>query len=120
MSPHTLRHSFATHPPGRRLRSEGGPGDARRHADVATTQMYTHLTGQQLRDVYYAAHPAPNPAEKPDPVVGISVPPAGNPTHPRSGPRYGGGGSEIPSLGRKLTTSRSGLRYGWRWSESRR
>jgi integrase/recombinase XerD len=27
------------------------------HADVATTQMYTHLTGQQLRDVYYAAHP---------------------------------------------------------------
>ena len=27
------------------------------HADVATTQMYTHLSGQQLKDVYYKTHP---------------------------------------------------------------
>jgi integrase/recombinase XerD len=27
------------------------------HADVATTQMYTHLSGEQLKDVYFRTHP---------------------------------------------------------------
>jgi integrase/recombinase XerD len=56
VTPHTLRHSFATH----LLRGGASVRDVQEllgHANVSTTQVYTQLADEHLREVYEAVHP---------------------------------------------------------------
>lgn len=56
VSPHVFRHSFATH-----ILSEGGDLEAIRqllgHESLTTTEIYTHVTRERLKEVYRNAHP---------------------------------------------------------------